>query len=88
MVKAEIGRLALRREGAWWLAYWAPHQHDMNDAVELGRVRLHLAKGVAKVAFMVAMQEAFNVAAEDVTGQIPVWGEERTAPENERSGNA
>jgi hypothetical protein len=88
MPKAEIGRLAFRQEGAWWNAYWAPRQDTMDGAVLMGTVRIHLAKGNAKAGFMLAMQEAFDVACKDVTGETPVWGDERAAPESERSGHA
>ena len=84
----ELGRLALRQEGKWWNAYWAPHQYDMDKAVFLGSIRLRLATGEAKQAFLDAMRKAFDNACKDVTGQIPDWGEPKPAPENERAGQA
>jgi hypothetical protein len=88
MAKMEIGRLALRQEGEWWKAYWAPHLYDFEGAVLLGTIRMSLTKGVVKEHFIKVMCEAFNVMVKDTTGQEPVWGEPHSAPENERSGNA
>ena len=88
MVKTEVGRLALRHEGEWWNAYWSRSQTSMDDAVLLGSLRMSLAKGNAKAAFMLAMQEAFDVVVLDVTGLKPEWSEPRAAPESERAGNA
>ena len=84
---SEIGRLALRHEGNWWNAYWARSQHSMEGAVLLGSIRIHLATGAAKQQFMVAMQEAFNNACQDVTGEMPTWSEPHAAPEDERAGH-
>jgi hypothetical protein len=86
MAETEVGRLALRVEGDWWRAYWAPHQYDFDGAVLLGSIRMSLTKGAVKEHFIKVMCEAFNVVVKDTTGQEPTWGEPHSAPENERSG--
>ena len=84
----EIGRLALRQEGKWWNAYWAPHQTDMDNAILIGSLRLRLARDEAKQVFIDAMRKAFDNACKDVTGQTPDWGDPQSAPEHERAGQA
>ena len=37
--KTQIGRLALRREGIWWNAYYAMPE-TMEDAIHLGSIRM------------------------------------------------
>lgn len=39
MSEQQIGRLALRREGKWWAAYYAMPD-TMNGALPLGRIRM------------------------------------------------
>jgi hypothetical protein len=86
--KIEIGRLALRQEGEWWNAYWAPNQHNMTGSVLMGTIRLNLVKGATKEHFIALMCEAFSKVTEDIVGQTPEWTTPHPAPENERSGNA
>lgn len=86
--KVEIGRLALRAEGEWWNAYWAPRQDTMDDAQLLGSLRLNLATDdfEVKQGFIDLMTKAFGNVVIDVTGQRPAWGAPEPAPERERSG--
>ena len=86
--KVEVGRLALRHEGQWWNAYWTRHQDSMNDAVLLGSIRMTVAHGAAKEAFVLAMTRAFDQVVHETVGQTPTWGEPTPAPEDERAGNA
>jgi|HubBroStandDraft_6_1064221.scaffolds.fasta_scaffold00530_44 hypothetical protein len=85
--KMEVGRLALRHEGEWWNAYWARSQLSMDGAVLLGSIRMSVAKGPVKDAFIGTMTLAFGNMVKDVTGQDPTWSEPRIAPESERSGH-
>jgi hypothetical protein len=85
--KTEIGRLALRHEGEWWNAYWAPHQHDMDGALLIGSIRFSLVHGAIKELFISVMCEAFTVVVKDVTGDNPTWGKPHSAPESEKSGH-
>lgn len=38
-----IGRLALRQEGDYWVAYWA-HADTMDDATALGSLHMRVAR--------------------------------------------
>jgi hypothetical protein len=84
----KVGRLAFRQEGEFWNAYWAPNQHNLNKAILIGCIRLNTVKGQVREDFMQLMQNAFNVIVEDIMDETPVWSKPKTAPENERSGNA
>ena len=86
----EIGRLALRVEGEWWNAYWAPRQDSMEGAQQLGSIRMNLVVDDPKVkeAFMSLMKLAFSSAVKGALGQEPGWQEPKTAPERERAGRA
>jgi hypothetical protein len=82
----KVGRLAMRKEGQWWNAYWARSETSMDDAILLGSIRLNLVKGRVKEDFIRVMQEAFDNVVFDTVGQTPEWSDPRTAPERERSG--
>jgi hypothetical protein len=90
MAKTKIGRLALRAEGEFWNAYWAPSQTSMKDAVFLGSVRLSLVQrdAYAKTLFMDAMKAAFSAVVDETLGEAPTWSAPQTAPESERGGHA
>lgn len=79
MPKADIGRLALRSEGEFWNAYWAPSLTSMENAVSLGGVRLSLVQRSeeAKSLFMQAMQAAFSAVVEETAGTPPTWSASR-----------
>jgi hypothetical protein len=88
--KVEIGRLALRREGNWWRAFWAKSQTSMDDVVQLGQIKMSLVEGRPEVkeAFMACMKLAFDGMVEEMTGQKPTWSDPRPGPESERGGHA
>ena len=89
MKTTPVGRLALRVEGTWWVAYFAT-QGTMEGAVTLGKLRMAIAvRPERKAAFMALMQEAVADLIEDRTGERPTYPDAPvTAPEHERSGNA
>jgi hypothetical protein len=84
----DIGRLALREEGDFWNAYWAPHIDSMEGSVLIGCIRLNVVKGKIHEDFIELMKNSFEVITEETIGQTPTWSKPRTAPENERGGNA
>lgn len=84
--KQEMGRLAMRVEGDWWVAYYALTT-TMDDALELGRIRMGIvADYSAKQIFMALMRDAVAAIIREKTGAEPGWNEPRPAPEHERSG--
>jgi hypothetical protein len=87
VAKVEIGRLALRHEGDWWNAYWAPNQHNMENALLIGSIRMSCVIGSVREDFMRLMRLAFEIKVREVTGENPTWSGERPAPESERSGH-
>ncbi len=86
--KQQVGRLALRVEGDWWVAYYALPA-TMDGAIELGRIAMRLVQDRArKEAFMALMRDAIEeFIAEMFDGQSPDWIT-ATAPEHERAGRA
>jgi len=80
-----LGRLALRTQGDWWVAYYAS-PNTMQGAVELGRVRLRfVADPMRKNAFIDLMREAVSDVIEESIGLRPKWPTEpEQAPESER----
>ncbi len=85
----EIGRLAMRQEGANWVAYYAMPSM-MEGALFLGSIRMKFVadRRDRMTAFMDFMREAVGDIIEEETGVRPVWGGPQTAPESERSGSA
>lgn len=84
---ADMGKIALRTEGKWWVGYW----QRGDDKVELARVRLNLARDDDRVkqAFMDFVMLAFASAIRTAgVGEIVAWNDPTPAPESERSGNA
>ena len=85
----ELGRLAMRHEGTFWVAYYALPD-TMNGALELGRIamRFIVDSPERKDAFMGMMRDAVGDLVEEMTGARPEWPDEpRSAPEHERSGH-
>jgi hypothetical protein len=84
-----IGRLALRREGSMWNAYWA-RMNTMDGAVLLGSILISAVENDEnrKRAFQGMMQEIMTEIIEDATGATPSRWDERAAPDNERGGTA
>lgn len=85
----QMGRLAMRREGGFWNAYYAPPD-SMEESVFLGSIRLNAIIGnpERQQAFMRMMREVISDIIEAKTGTRPVWGESIMAPEHEKAGAA
>ncbi len=85
----QIGRLAMRVEGDFWVAYYAM-PGTMNGALLLGSARMaFITRDKArKAAFMGMMQEAVADLIEDAVGTRPTWNAPVSAPEHERAGRA
>jgi len=66
MTATKVGRLAQRREGGFWNAYWVPQQHTMDGALLVGSIRLSTVKGRVREDFIALMRAAFDTVAEDV----------------------
>lgn len=87
--KTPVGRLAFRVEGDFWNAYWAPSESSMDGAIQLGSLRMSVAKLPArKDQFMDLMRAAFGDMVNDVVGARPTWNAPRPGPEHERGGSA
>lgn len=85
----QIGRLAFREEGKWWVAYYAPNTSDMKDAEELARCSMTLAKSEdRRKEFITFVRNIFADLVEEAIGVRPVWGEPVVAPDHERAGHA
>jgi hypothetical protein len=85
----QVGRLALREEGADWVAYYA-QPDTMKGALRLGSIRLRLVqREERKQAFMDLMRAAFADLMEETIGTRPSFPEPpKPAPEHERAGRA
>lgn len=83
----QVGRVALRVEGDWWVAYYAM-PNTMDGAIELGRVLMAMVQDQGrKQAFMDLMREGVGEALKEITGAVPDFFVSK-APEHERSGRA
>lgn len=89
MKKQPIGRLALRVEGEFWNAYYAP-EHTMEGAILLGSICMSavLQSDKLKEKFISLMQSVVGKAINDMLGQRPMWDTPIPGPESERAGNA
>ena len=83
----ELGRLAMREQGIYWVAYYAMAD-TMEGAVELGRIPMasigpeHEDR---RRMFMQMMQDIVGDIFEERLGVRPTWPDPpRTAPEHER----
>jgi hypothetical protein len=86
--KKEMGRLAMREEGEWWVAYFAA-KYTMDKAIELGRLHMRLASiPERKATFLGLMRDGVSDVMMDVYGNRPEWGGAHSAPEHERAGRA
>jgi len=86
--REQLGRLAMRVEGTWWVAYYALVD-SMEDAAELGRIRMALAGNLERrQAFVALMCDCVADILEETTGQRPDCLVPQAAPESERSGAA
>jgi hypothetical protein len=85
--KQQVGRVALRVEGNWWVAYYAL-PNTMDGAIEMGRVLMALVQDrERKHAFMGLMSSAVGEFLKDATGVHPDFITQ-DAPEHERAGRA
>lgn len=87
---AQIGRLAFRHEGDWWVVYWAPETSTMAKAVELGRVAMDLVQTKQRRdQFIAFARDVYADMAEQAIGVRPEFPTEpQPAPEHERVGSA
>jgi hypothetical protein len=89
----KMGRLAMRREGKWWNAYYAVPD-TMEGAIQLGSIAMAFVQGgelqvKRKEAFMDFMRECVGDILEEKFGVRPSWPDgPQSAPESERSGTA
>jgi len=85
-MKRRMGRLAMRVEGDWWVAYYAMPD-TMEDALDLGRIRMAAVQDQThKQAFMTLMQHFVGDIILEIFGEIPDWNDPVGAPEHERAG--
>jgi cellulase/cellobiase CelA1 len=87
-MKTDIGRLALRKEGEFWNAYWSPHLNNMDQSVLIGSIRMTTVKGKIHEDFIELMKNAFEIISQDIVRESITWGVPKPAPEDERGGNA
>lgn len=81
------GRMALRVEGEWWVAYLA-RMGTMEGAIELGRIRLTVAQlAVVKEQFQSLMTVAFRTMLEMQGHKVERFDVAR-APEHEKAGKS
>ncbi len=82
--KAQVGRIAFRAEGDWWVAYYALPD-TMDKALELARIQMAIVADHPwrKDTFMKLIQHY-------VKELVPAFeiADHRPAPEHERSGRA
>lgn len=83
----QVGRLALRVEGDWWVAYYALPD-TMKDAMELARIRMAIVQDEArKQAFMDLLRDVIGQFLVATVGIMPDFIVQ-SAPEHERAGRA
>ena len=79
------GRIALRVEGNWWVAYYAV-PGTMEGAVELARIHMMIVDDpMRKEAFMQILQTYIADFIEAKTGHRPDHFDRDGAPESERN---
>lgn len=86
MPPQQVGRLALRREGEYWNAYYALND-SMEGAVLLGSINLRIVGPYTDIEqrFIELMQQIITKLFEEKFGVRATWGEPENAPEHERS---
>lgn len=84
-----MGRLAMRVEGDWWVAYFAK-LGTMDGALELGRLRMTLAEEPKiKAATLEYYKLVMSRMVSGATGAKLEWpNPEQPAPEHEKAGRA
>lgn len=81
----QIGRVAMRQEGANWNAYYAMTD-TMEGAVFLGSLPMRFAENPKrKEAFLTLIRDCVADLIEEKIGQRPTWKEPVAAPEHERT---
>lgn len=87
---AQVGRLAFREQGLWWIVYWAPETTSMKDATELARVSMNLVQTKdRRDQFIQFARDVYADMVERVVGVRPVFPTDpQPAPEHERAGSA
>jgi len=87
--KVQVGRLAFRKEGTMWNAYYALPD-TMEDSELLGSLQCAFAgEGCFyRTVFMDMMSEIVADIIEEATGTRPTMPGPTKAPEHERSGHA
>lgn len=83
--QVQIGRLAMRQEGRFWVAYYA-HPKTMELAEELGRIAMAaiVDHPERKDAFMQLMREAVGDIIQGIAGARPIWRDPTPAPDRDR----
>ena len=88
MSKQQMGRLAMRVEGDWWVAYYAL-PNTMDGALKLGSIRMGIViDWQRKELFMSMMKDAVSEIIKGGFGADVEWPDPRPAPEHERSGRS
>ena len=87
--ETEIGRLAFREEGAFWVAYFAG-PGTMDQAVVLGSIRMNVIQACPehKAAFVTLMRGVLDTAFAEMFGAVPEWRGAQPAPDHERTKKA
>lgn len=86
--RQQIGRLAMRREGNWWVAYYA-EPDTMEEAFRLGQVHMSVVQDEGrKQAFMDIFKSFIAEVLTSDAGEIITGWKVGRAPESERSGSA
>lgn len=82
----QVGRLAMREEGSFWMAYYAMPD-TMDDAILLGSIAMAgiAGKPAVQLVFMTLMRDLVADIIEERTGTRPVWPHAlKPAPPGER----
>lgn len=73
----EVGRLALREQDGWWVAYYAM-KDTMEGAIELARIKMQLVLDKdSKRQYMDAMRDILGRSLADIVGAKPDWSATR-----------
>lgn len=85
----QIGKLALRQEGAWWVAYY-DIQHNEQPKVELCRMHMDamMINAARRDQFMTLARDLVGDLIHAATGIRPEWGGVQPAPESEKAGHS
>jgi hypothetical protein len=84
------GRIALRIEGKWWVAYWARSMTSMDGAIGLARVRANLVERDPEIKqrFIEFAQFVMTRGLQAVGATVERWNDPVDAAEHEKSGRA